>query len=145
MRRSFTLGFLLTLPLITWAEPMILARSLMNVTEGRYDFASVTSVELSLLSNNGMDPTNIAIAFNSRSHILEITNMDVDDNGCTKFYAVLPRSSEHDDQYRLSVSLLCDYGCRQREQPSNADVAEGYGFCGTMDSVMHLEGYLDWR
>ena len=145
MQRLFALGALLAFPVASLAQPMILASSVMDVTDATFDFVTVENAVVILASNNGTDPTDIIIDYGSSPVFLVVNETTIDDNGCATFEASLPRSIDNHDGHRFHINLKSDYGCQYLSQPWQAYVREGYGWCGTMDSTMNLVGDPKWN
>jgi hypothetical protein len=127
------------------AQPMILATSVMKVSNARLAFTGLETATVILASDDGTNPTDIIIQYESSMVFLKIKHTFLDINGCTIFDAALAIDNESIDQHRFSINLKSDYGCENLQCAWNASVREGYGFCGTMDASMDLFGYPEWR
>ncbi|MBL6989765.1 MAG: hypothetical protein ISR65_08300 [Bacteriovoracaceae bacterium] len=131
----------------TWERPVLSAEE-MEISDARYGFENLETASLSLNSRDGEEGmTSIRISLKyldrdeSQDQILKIENVEKVECNATRYTAQLKMNSE--SQHRMYISLT-DYSnsvCAVvHEYLWVAHVNEGYGFCGTMDSRMKLQG-----
>lgn len=123
----------------------------LDVVESLYGFEGVTSATLSLSKSEDSESapyTTVTVDYaavdGQHTYVLNIDSVEQDEQGCTWYHANLPPQSEDDPlgYHRFTVSLYDKSTCPTAAEGPIwiASVREGYGFCGTMDSTMELQG-----
>ncbi len=140
--------------------PVVLGTaSNMEIISTRFGFEKVQSVHMTLSSDaSDRKATAIQVEMNflnaeeemeNRKVILEVTDIEVDSCGSKMIFARLPQvqvgEGEVDPinvQGRFSVALTdnTERQCMDRQPNWEAEIREGYGWCGTMDATMRVAG-----
>lgn len=133
----------------SWDRPVFSAD--MRITESTQIFNDAANVILTLTQRDGdKEPSGLLLRYDVVSkeetfeyqRVLKVGNISNDDCGAIHYVANLPNQDDPANGLRVTVHLI-DYSsskCESQNSPWVAEVREGYGWCGTFDARMELEG-----
>lgn len=146
-------------PVLDFGSSIFTAK--MSVTEAQYGFEGAYNVRLTLNKDpslNRFDPPAVTLEYNQpssdplsgsphhRTVILRVSRTETDTCGTVHYYADLSRTVDPDSRAvgaRFHLHLA-DHSRRLCEDYKpfkwEADVREGFGWCGTGDATMGLQG-----
>jgi hypothetical protein len=137
----------------TWDRPLFTAFD-MDIISTQHGFNDVEKVDVTLTKKDGQrKPSGITIAMEIRhSNTPEVKKLvitDITQDGCgsTVYHARLPQKKNGRVKGAIGARFnltLTDHTTRLcHDMKANiweASIREGYGWCGTMDATMELEG-----
>lgn len=142
-------GLALACASMVFASDVSIKSATMSVVESRFGFEGLSEVTLSLskaLDDAAAPYTTVTVAYQAedgaRNNVLTISGTELDQLGCTWYTASLPSNTDEDGYHRYTVTLQDNSTCSNTVEGPIwiASVREGYGWCGTMDSTMVLQG-----
>jgi|SRR5580700_1734352 hypothetical protein len=140
MIRFSTIALFAMLSLQLHASPseVTFASATMNVTESRYEFANLETVELALFFEDSV-PTSMILIIGDDATRLNVVDTKTTD-GVVSYQANLLDNNPNGK--RLSVFL--QETTTDGKRSWSASIRKGFGWCGTMDSTMELTGTPDF-
>lgn len=134
----------------SWERPMLTAFD-MEITDAQYGFEKAERVDLTLTKRDGQKKATGIILSVDYAHSnapvvneLKITDIRKDSCGSTVYSARLEdKKGNKGMEARMNVTLV-DHAARLCDDYKpfrwEADVRQGYGWCGTGDATMSLQG-----